>query len=420
MASKTLGEGLEMAISTATGQRCLWCERTYPLYPPLVAGCPACETDEFKSPLEVIYDYPDGTEWLPCSPSSGLCGYMPVMPPLAEWLSLGEGGTPLIGQPSGGWDPGVDFYIKDESRNPTWSHKDRLNFVVMSAALALGAPGVVVASSGNHGASAAAYSARAGLDCIVLCTPRPPAVASFLQAYGRLVLAVPDIATRSTLMRFLVDELGFHPASNLTIPPTNHPFGSEGYKSIAYELYLQLDRRAPSAVFVPVGYAELLFGIFKGFDELRRYGLIKTVPRMIGCEPATGAPLKRALEEGKPIVSVETAPSDAYSIHVSMNSYRGVVAIRGSGGAVLAISDEEMRMAQAALSRIGLWSELSAAIAFAGVMHATDLGLADHGPVVCVNTSSGFKDIHVGENPVLEIDGTFQALQAELRRWGYV
>ena len=107
-------------------------------------------------------------------------------------------------------------------------------------------------------------------------------------------------------MRRLVNEMGYHPASNQTTPPTNHPFGSENYKPITYELYLQMRPRVPLAVFVPVGFAELIFGIYKGFVELKRYGLIETLPRMIACEPEAGAPLKKALEQGKPTVSVET------------------------------------------------------------------------------------------------------------------
>src|SRR5690606_37940189 len=147
----------------------------------------------------------------------------------------------------------------------------------------------------------------------------------------------------------LVEEFDYHPASNQTIPPTNHPFGSENYKTIAYELYLQLGRRAPEAVFVPTGYAELLFGVYKGFKELLQYDLIKELPRMMACEPAAGAPLKRALELGQPIAHVEAGESGAYAIIVPYNSYRGVVAVRESDGQALAISDEEMLAAQGQL-----------------------------------------------------------------------
>ena len=312
-----------------------------------------------------------------------------------------------------------EVYVKDEARNPTWSHKDRLNLAVSSTALIVGATGIVAASSGNHGGSAAAYSARAGLTGVILSTPRPPTVASFIQGYGQFAIAVPDVETRWRLMGRLVDELGYHPASNQTVPPTNHPFGSENYKTIAYELYLQLGRRAPEAVFVPVGFAELIFGIHKGFTELRRYGLIDTLPRMIACEPAAGAPLKRALEQDNPPAYVETGPSDAYAITVPVNSYRGVVAVRESNGAALAITDEAMRIAQEHLRRNGIWAELSAAISIAGLNFLDELELGE-GPLVCINTSSGFKDVGVGTNPIPEIDGSWEALMGEMRKCGLV
>lgn len=142
--------------STATGQRCLFCGATYPLYPPVIGGCPACASEDFRAPLELIYAYPDDSGWLPEVPLPGLARYAPVLPPLVDWLSLGEGGTPLVPFPADPARRKAECYIKDESRNPTWSHKDRLNFAVVSTALAVGAPGIVAASSGNHGASAAA------------------------------------------------------------------------------------------------------------------------------------------------------------------------------------------------------------------------------------------------------------------------
>jgi threonine synthase len=413
-----LSQRVNTAASTATGQKCLFCGAEYPLYPPIVDGCPACATETFRAPLEVIYDYPESADWLPDAPLPGIDRYAPVLPPLADGVSLGEGGTALV--PFPGDTDGLEIYIKDESRNPTWSHKDRLNLCVMSAALAVNAPGVVAASSGTHGAAAAAYAARAGLHAIILCTPRPPAVASFMQAYGQTVVAVPEAPMRWTLMAQIIEKLGYHPASNFTTPPTNHPFGSEGYKSIAYELVLQLGRRAPEAVFVPVGYAELLFGIHKGFKELRRYGLIDTLPQIIACEPeASGAPHKVAAESGVPTVTIpDSKASDAYAIAVPLNGYRGVVAIQESEGEGVAISEAEMHRAQADLGRVGLWGEVSSVISFAAARKARELGLGKRGPLVCVHTSSGFKDIHVGEQPIPLIDGSWEAFERLMSEQG--
>lgn len=129
---------------------------SYPLWPPMTNGCPRTSTDEISYPVEVDYAY-DRVDPVMFATTTerggGLDRWAPLLPPLAA-PGLGEGGTPLIEVETG-------VYIKDESRNPTWSHKDRMNRCTVSAAVAAGAPGIVVASSGNHGASAAAYAARA-------------------------------------------------------------------------------------------------------------------------------------------------------------------------------------------------------------------------------------------------------------------
>ena len=131
------------------------------------------------------------------------------------------------------------------------SHKDRFSMAVASTACIVAAPGIAAASSGNHGASAAAYAARAKLPAVILSTPRPPAVASFMIAYGQLVVTVSDVETRWRSMSRLVDELGYHPAKQPDPAPQRPPFRSENFKSIAYELYLQLGKQAPQGVFCP-------------------------------------------------------------------------------------------------------------------------------------------------------------------------
>ncbi len=344
-------------ISLATGQRSLGDpDISYPLWPPLTHGCPRTSSDAMSYPLEIDYDYTGVTSDFITGqgrPRSGLDRWAPLLPPLAA-PGLGEGGTPLIAIGDGA-------YVKDESRNPTWSHKDRLNRITVSAAVAAGAPGVVVASSGNHGASAAAYAARAGLRCVVLGSSElPPAVASFLSAYGAVVLPV-ETARRWPLTERIVEELGFHPVSNLTPFHTGHAFGAEGYKTVAYEI--AADIVDPGAVFVPTGYGELLFGIWKGFTELHRLGLLCRVPRLFSCEPAAGGPLAAALRQGLPATRVEVAETEAYGIACPVNSYRGVRAITGSGGRALTVDDEAMHRAQAELAGQGLWVELSAAAA---------------------------------------------------------
>lgn len=405
------------AESLAIGQRSLADPGIrYPLWPPLTTGCPKTSTDEVAYPVEVEYDYErvsasifDASTFnaarFNAPAGGGLDRWAPLMPPLLA-AGLGEGGTPLV-------ELGGGVFVKDESRNPTWSHKDRLNRCTVSAAVGIGAEGIVVASSGNHGASAAAYAARAGLSCVVLLSEdAPPAVASFVRAYGAAVLPVSTDA-RWPLLRQLVDRLGYHPVSNLTVTHTGHAFGPEGYKSVAYEIFA--DVGLPAAVFVPTGYGELLFGIWKGFDELRMLGVSTGVPRLFSCEPAAGGPLASAMARHLPAARVAVSPTAAYAIDCSVSGYRGVLALTRSSGAALALTDAELAAAQRELASIGLWYELSSAAGLAGYRQ---LGTEFDGPVVCIATSSGFKDVTVGTHDHTVIDPSWDVVCTHLRNAG--
>jgi threonine synthase len=396
--------------------------REFPLLPVLTTGCPVTSDAEMQYPLEIAFDYARVPQTLfDQAPLPGLERWAPLLPPLAAGLSMAEGGTPLHDVSDRvAWEGGQGpLLVKDETRNPTWSHKDRLNLCTVSAAIASGAPGIVVSSSGNHGAAAAAYAARAELPCIVLTSDTaPPAVQSFLLAYGAAVIAVPA-AARWPLMRQIVERFGFHPVSNLTAAHTGHPYGPEGYKTIAYELFLQLDRQVPAAVFVPTGYAELLYGVWKGFHELRLLGVTSDEPRLIACEPAARAPLAKALAEGRPAAEVPAAPTDALAIAVTVSGYRGVVAIQQSGGAARQVSDAEMAAAQTLLARAGLWVEIPAAAGLAAARQAASEGERFAGPVVVIATSSGFKDVSVGHEAVPVVAPDWPAVAEMLRtRYG--
>lgn len=347
-------------------------------------------------PLEIEYDYGSvPSELLRQAPLPGLERWAPLLPPIKPGLSLGEGGTPLIAAERIGSWIGLDspLWLKDESRNPTWSHKDRLNYCVVSTALAIGAPGIAVASSGNHGAAAAAYAARAGLPCIVITSPTAqPAFRQFLAALGAFVAIVPT-EERWSLLQRVVAETGYMPASNLTRFPTGNPFGPEGYKTIAYEIFAQLGGVVPGTVVAPTGYGELLYGLARGFRELQRFGLTTGVPRMCSAEPALRGPLAQALRRNEAAVEVSGPASRAAGIAVSVNSYRGVAAVRDSGGSALLFEEASMVEATERLAREGLWQEYSGAAGLAALREARQRGQDFASPVVVILTSTGLKEL---------------------------
>lgn len=383
--------------SAAVGQRSLGDPaRLFPLFPPLLQGCPATSTPAMQYPLEVDYDYARvSPEVFDRPPLPGLERWAPLLPPLAPGVSLGEGGTALIEAPAIADWAGLDapLYLKDESRNPTWSHKDRLNCIIVSVALASGAPGIAVASSGNHAAAAAAYAARAGLPCVVVTSPAAqPAFRHLLAALGaHIVLASTE--RRWPVLNRIVAETGFMPASNLTRFHTGHPFGPEGYKTIAYEIFLQLGRTMPGSVIVPTGYGELLYGVAKGFRELVKFGLSERVPRLCSAEPEGRAPLYRALQGNAAAVEVAGPASRAAGITTTAGGYRGIVTLRDSGGTPLLFSEETVTAATDRLARSGFWQEYSGAAGVAALRDAIRQGQRFDGPVVAILTSSGLKEL---------------------------
>lgn len=389
-------------ISTATGQRSLGPDGSlHPLYPVLHKGV-SIASEDWNYPLEVEFDYGAVDMALfQQAPLAGLDRWAPLLPPLLPGLSFGEGGTPLIQLPADKTGFEAPVYLKDESRNPTWSHKDRLNLCAVSAAAASGARGVVVASTGNHGVSAAAYAARAGLTCLVFVPSRISATfLAMLRAYGACPIPV-DPDHRWPLVEMVVERAGFHPTSNLTPFHTGHPFGPEGYKTIAYELFLQLGRTVPEAIVIPTGYAELLYGVSKGFRELHRLGLAPGVPRLFSVEPSARAPLNRASRRNVPMTVVDPVDTDLHSIACTVGGFRGVLGLKQTGGDALTVDDAAAYEAQAVLGRLGIWQELSSCAAFAALPEAASR--CGRGPIVIVGTSGGFKDpLSIEELPVVE------------------
>ncbi|MEW9310558.1 threonine synthase [Labrys neptuniae] len=378
--------------SLATAQRSLGPGNpTYPLLPAQLSGCPKTSNETIQFPLEVAYDYASagnvsfarGTRWQ---------DWQAILPPRHPRASMPVGGTPLV-DVSDVAPPRFRHrrvFVKDESRNPTWSHKDRLNTFTISAALYEGASTIIVASSGNHGVSAAAMASRAGLNCLVLTMPEvSPAVRDMILGYGAYPVYLPADA-RWPAMRALKEIPGTYPVSNLTPVHTGHPWGPEGYKTMAYEILADLDGAAPAAVVVPTGYGEMLYGIYKGFHEARLLGRIDQIPRLVSVEPATRGPLHHAIKAGLPATTVAAGPTVQSGTAVTVNGYRAVVALRESNGLALLVSDDRARAANAVLARQGLWQEISSSAAFAAL---DDIEAFDaDGPVVVIGCSTGLKE----------------------------
>ncbi|MBI2762047.1 MAG: pyridoxal-phosphate dependent enzyme [Chloroflexi bacterium] len=389
-------------VTFAVGLRCVRCDAAYPLAP-MYEGCPACATPEFRSGLTPDYDYAALRAALGDGPLAetgrpGIWRYRRLLPvtDAAHEVSLGEGGTALVSLPRLAEELGAaGLWVKDESRNPTWSFKDRNAAVSVGKALDFGARTVAASSSGNHGVAVAAYAARAGLGCVVLTYPGIPAGArALIGAFGaRLVVTTRE--GRWTGLREGVAARGWFPVTTFTDIPTNGAYGHEGYKTIAYELVEQLGGAAPDIVVVPTSYGEGLYGVWKGFDELRRLGMIAETPRMLACEP-TGGPLAVAFGrgEGGPIARVPERSTVARGIGGTVNSYIAVAALAASDGLVAQATDEEIVCAQRDLAAEGVLAEPASAAALAGLRAIARRGELPPGRrIVLVSTSGGLKNL---------------------------
>jgi threonine synthase len=359
-------------FSSIQGLRCLTCGRDYPVAP-MQEGCPDCIAAGRPAILDGVYR-------LGAEEASALKAadhfwdhhrLLPVPEP-ASIVTLGEGNTPLLPLPQAAEEAGAEqVWVKYEAVNPTHSWKDRTNAVAVSMAKHFGFSKVMCASTGNHGVSLAAYAARAGLRCLVILpAAAPPAAAQELAFFGATRVAVDGDAL--PLMHELLREHGWY-VSQRNSPGTGgrafgNPFGTEGYKTLIYEIFHQLGERAPDLVFVPVGGGDGAWGIYKGFVELRDLGLAARVPQIIGCQSAAGASLAHAWREKLPqIEPVPTSPTIAFSIVDRLSNDHALLAVRRSEGRAVAVEETELVAAEEILRKSGICVEPSSAASLAGL-----------------------------------------------------
>ena len=214
-------------------------------------------------------------------------------------VSLGEGNTPLLTAPRLGASIGVGtLLLKDETRNPTGSFKDRMLAVGITRAMELGKRVVAVQSSGNVGAAAAAYAARAGLEAKIF-VPRtaPPEKILQAQMYGAEVFRIDHDSPTDIfeLLQWACDEFGWYLVSTAAI---YNPFTLEGAKTIAYEIAEALAFDLPDWMIVPVGGGGNIGSVWRGFLDLRALGLVSRLPRLVGVQAAGCAPFVDAIRLG--------------------------------------------------------------------------------------------------------------------------
>ncbi|CAB49948.1 threonine synthase [Pyrococcus abyssi] len=313
--------------------------------------------------------------------------------PVKKIVSLNEGGTPLYRLNNLEKILGVkELYAKNEGANPTGSFKDRGMTVGVSKALELGMKRVACASTGNTSASLAAYAAKAGIEAYVLVPSGKIALGKLAQAiiYGAKV--IPIKGNFDDALRVVIEaseELGIYMLNSI------NPFRLEGQKTIAYEIYDQL-QKVPDNVVLPVGNAGNISAIWKGFKELYEAGVIDKLPRMIGIQAEGASPLAKAWKEKRKFKPEKNPETLATAIRIGnpANWEKAWRAVEESGGMFEIVSDEEILKAQRILaSKEGLFVEPASAASLAGLIKLLNEEKVDRDEsFVLVTTGHGLKD----------------------------
>jgi len=299
-------------------------------------------------------------------------------------ISLQEGGTPLIHSEALSNRIGCEVWLKYEGANPTGSFKDRGMTVAISKAVQDGAKAVICASTGNTSASAAAYAAKAGIECGVLVPEGAIALGKLAQALihgARVIQVLGNFDAALNMARDLVER---YP---VTLVNSVNPFRIEGQKTAAFEVCDALGR-APDYHVMPVGNAGNITAYWRGYREERDAEHITFLPRMFGFQAAGAAPIV----EGHPIESPSTIAT-AIRIGNPASWSSAVEAARDSEGAIRAVTDRDILASYRLLAREGVFVEMASAASVAGLLHLSEEGeLAAGKTVVCVLTGHGLKD----------------------------
>lgn len=381
------GKGAIVLPTAFSHLHCSVCARDITNQNKLIYLCPYC-----GGILETVFTYDIqfaeeirngrfvGTDVLPFEPST--------------YVYLGQGDTPLLQADALSKKLEVQLYLKCEHQNPTGSFKDRPVSCGISKAVSMGYKRTVVASSGNGAAAVAAFSARAGMEaCIYVPESTPDEKVKQARMYGGEVLRIPGPYSNS--YRMALEDEG-EDTCNLTTTFLN-PFTVDGDKVVAYELYLTMG--IPDAIYVPIGAGPLLVGILKGFEELKKMGIIDRLPRMVGVQARGCSPVVNAFEHGECVQSNLNPSTIAGGICDGLVGYEQdgdytLAAIRRSQGICVAVSDEEIRHAQSRLSCLeGIFVEPSSAAAIVAICRTARRLVGEGGSIVALLTGHGLKDM---------------------------
>jgi len=324
---------------------------------------------------------------------------------LGEWLPLASpaslpplpvGGTPLLPVPRLRAVLHMPhLWVKDDSRNPSGSTKDRASLLVVAKAREYGFDTVACASTGNAASALACLAAAAGLEAVVFVPAAAPQakLVQIASLGARLVRVAGSYDDAFELCLAACERFGWYNRNTAF-----NPFTIEGKKTVALEVAQQLAPEPPEVVVVPVGDGVILAGLAKGFADLCRAGLLSRHPRLVAVQPEGSAAIARAVRSGAASVAPHpgaASVADSLVVATPRNGALALAALRASGGGAVTVRDDAIVAAIGRLAAAtGVFAEPAAAAVLAGLEVALAEGLVQPSErTVLLVTGSGLKDV---------------------------
>ncbi len=365
--------------------------------------CPACDAENTntkppKGVLKVLYDYINlasvGTpkQVFEHLKENEFIDLLPIVKK-DNFPKLKVGNTPLYKQTEfNGKSLAFNLYFKDDSQNPTYSFKDRASYLVSAYAKENEIDTIVAASTGNAGSSLAGICASQNQKAIILVPEAAPlAKLTQIVMYGATIIPVKgtyddafDLSIKAT------EKYGWYNRNTAFNPLT-----IEGKKTVSYELYDQLDQTIPDRVFVPVGDGVIISGVYKGFEDLLKLGIIKKMPIIVAVQSEGSDNIARNMNSDDFELKASKTIADSISVDIPRNFYMAKQFLQDYNGEFITVSDNDIIKASAELSKnTGLFAEPAAATAFAGMLnYMMNHKLEDNSNNVVLLTGSGLKDL---------------------------
>jgi len=382
----------------ATNFKCIKCKKEYPVSNEIYV-CPECGAN-----LDIQYDYEKIKEKLTRDEIKKRDEYSifrypelyPIKPDIERYKKLTIGWTPLYeSERLGEFLNYTNFYIKDDSRNPSASFKDRASIMAIINASQNSHKIMVGASTGNAASSLACLSAAIGMKNIIVIPQTAPKakVAQLLMFGANLIMVKGTYDDAFELSLKITEKYGIYNRNT-----GFNPFTREGKKSVSFEIAEQLNWDVPEYVFVPVGDGNIISGVWKGFKDLYNINLIDRLPKIVAVQSELSSAVADAFLEKREIKPVKaTTIADSISVDLPRDGDAALNAIIESNGFAIKVSDNEILEAQKLLSKYrGIFAEPAGSTALAGLIRALNNNQIDKSKTsVILVTGSGLKDIDV-------------------------